>query len=679
MRIMSTEKMKFSPAFGIDMAAIDTFVGGDLAAGFGRVAPGQETTPHQHDEVEAFVILRGQGEIVVDNVPHSARPGVVAVFEPFETHVLRNCGEVELLFLDLYRRDAAQAARAAKETGAQRFADRPVFVFSTPPTPNGDLHLGHLSGPYLAADVFVRFQRLNGVESYHLTGSDDFQSYVVGRARQEGKKPGEVAAHYAAEIRATLELMDIPIDQFTITGTDRNYPAGLRDFFSRVIASGAVVKRRGDALFDGENGAYLYEVDVGGKCPTCGSPTNGNICEECGEPNTCVEILDPKSKLSDTSLRRGTIERYSLPLHRFKDVVQDHHRRGKVSPRLQDLAARIFAKGEIDLPMTHPSRWGVRPAEDPEGEQVIWVWPEMAYGFLHGIAELGHRLGRDWAADQPRDDWKIVHFFGYDNSFYHTVLYPILYKLAFPNWQNDIEYNVNEFYLLDGQKFSTSRRHAIWGKDILTPQTVDAVRYYLALTRGEIERTNFEFEAFQRAVSEVLIGKWQAWLADLGTRVATGFGGLAPDAGIWSPGQSAFLGRLQARLDAISVHYGADGFSLNGVVREMNGLVEDTLRFVAANRSLAVDAAAHDEWRTAVALELASAQFLAQCARPVMPRFSERLAEALGGSVEAVWPTNVKLVPAGTAINLMSVKFFSVPELVQPSKTVRPRRLESAF
>ncbi|GAB3998672.1 hypothetical protein GCM10029992_25110 [Glycomyces albus] len=125
------------------------------------------------------------------------------------------------------------------------------------------------------------------------------------------------------------------------------------------------------------------------------------------------------------------------------------------------------------------------PAEDDLDGQVIWVWPEMSYGFLHGIERLGADIGESWPREAPSQDWKVVHFFGYDNSFYHSILYPVLYRLAFPEWNPDIDYHVNEFYLLEGQKFSTSRRHAIWGKEILTPETVDAVRYYLCRTRPE--------------------------------------------------------------------------------------------------------------------------------------------------------------------------------------------------
>jgi methionyl-tRNA synthetase len=652
-RVLTTAMSDFEPAFGIDMASI-----GDGLA-YGRVAAGTETTPHHHDETEALVVVAGRGVLIVNNAAHPVAPGTVVLVDPFEDHVLRNTGDVDLLFVDVYRRDAKGAAAAARRPGAARFGARPVFVFSTPPTPNGDLHLGHLSGPYLGADVFRRFQRMHGVNAYHLTGSDDFQSYVVGRARQDCTTPQQVAAHFAAEIRATLALMDIPVDEFYLTSDAPGYTDGLRAYFSRLVASAGVTPTKAPALVDARTGEYLYEGDVHGSCPSCAARTGGNICEECGEPNLCVDIGAPMSNRPDVTIETAEVERFSLPLHDFRDVVLDHHRRGKVAPRLADLARRVFDRGEFHLPVSHPSDWGVPPAEPVAGDQVIWVWPEMAYGFLHGIGELGRRLGKNWSADRPSDDWKIIHFFGYDNSFYHTILYPILYRLAYPEWTPDIEYNVNEFLLLDGQKFSTSRRHAIWGKEILSPDSVDAVRYYLALTRSERERTDFRLDDFVRANDETLVGVWQHWLDDLGLLVTRQFAGHAPDAGAWTPVQSAFLGRLQLRLDMIALHLDADGFALSDAVHEINELVTDTVRFAHAHRPLADDPARYDEWRTAVALELAAARLLAAVTAPIMPRFAQRLAARLGQSVMDSWPDVVTLVPPGSGIDLAGTVFFT--------------------
>ncbi|MEU9716512.1 class I tRNA ligase family protein [Streptomyces sp. NPDC047976] len=667
MIIASYDADVLEQAFGIDMSGVE---GLGTGAGWGRVAPGGATDGHHHDESELFVIVSGRGEFVVDGETHPAGPGTVVLFDPFESHVLRNTslrntspgntageGDDDLVFFTQYWRDAERAMARAAAPDREGFGARPVFVFSTPPTPNGDLHLGHLCGPYLGADAFTRFQRMNGAEAYHLTGSDDYQSYVLGAARADGRTPAETAAHYSAEIAETLRLMDIPVDQYTVTDQDPGYREGLKDFFGKVTASGRVSVAEHGALFDAGTGHYLYEADVKGGCPGCGNDTGGNICEECGEPNTVTDLTEPRSAAPQAPVR-GTAARWNLPLHTFSADVRDHHRLGRVPARLRELADRVFARPSLDVPLTHPSGWGVEPRGDDTDGQVIWVWPEMSYGFLHGIQSLGARLGRPWQAAAPAPDWKIVHFFGYDNSFYHSVLYPVLYRLAFPGWTPDIDYHVNEFYLLDGEKFSTSRRHAIWGKEILTPDTVDAVRFFLAATRPEGARTDFRRAAYEAALDDTLIGTWQQWLTDLGARTAKHHAGRAPDAGNWTPEHTAFLARLGTRLGAVTTALGKDAFSLNQAAAELDGIVRDTVRFARAESLLTDTPGWEDENRTALALELAAARLLAHAAAPVMPRFAARLAAALGQDAPGTWPRTVELLTPGTPVDLADAVFF---------------------
>ncbi|WP_198021382.1 class I tRNA ligase family protein [Burkholderia sp. WSM2232] len=653
------ETTELRDAFGIQLGSVGErrlASGASVFPSYGVVKAGTQSSHHRHDESEAFVIISGSGEIVSEGKTHPICGGSVVFIRPFEEHVIRNTGTSDLQFVDLYWRDSAARAEAAESNAAARMADRPVFVFSTPPTPNGDLHLGHLSGPYFAADVYVRYLRAKGIRAYHLSGSDDYQSYVVGRARDEGSTPRAVAAHYSSEILATLGMMGIHLDQYTVTDQDELYASGLQAFFSAIVASGAE-EMSTPALVDGETGAYLYEVDVSGECPTCGEPSGGNICEQCGEPNTCVEFASPRSKLSDKAPLRKNVRRYCLTLNEFKSVVAEHHQRSKVSPRLQELAAKVMKRDQFVIPITHPAAWGIPPLERTEGHQVIWVWPEMAYGFLHGIEMLGKRLGMGWHANDPQADWKIVHFFGYDNSFYHSILYPVLYHLAFPHWHCDIDYNENEFYLLDGLKFSTSRRHAIWGKEILRPETVDAVRFYLGWTRGEQERTNFTMTEFRHAVDTVLVKQWQGWLSSLGARL-NDFGNLAPEAGRWTAGHIGYQKALQARLGAISAFYDGNQFSLNNVVNELNALINDAYRFGTSSERIRHDTALHDEYRTAVTLELATARLLAHVSAPLMPMFASRLAEALGGIDLEGWPNAVEMVDSGAHITLASCTFF---------------------
>jgi methionyl-tRNA synthetase len=639
----------------IDMGAVESF---GVGANWGRVAPGLRSDPHQHDETETFVIVSGHGDLIVDGKRTPVSSGMTIQFEPFETHYLDNTGTADLLFATFYWRDSPRASRIAPSTDRRRFGERPIFAFSTPPTPNGGLHIGHLSGPYLGTDVFVRFQRMNGSRVWHLAATDDFQSYVASCARREGRSPGEVAAHYGAEIEQTLALMDIEPDQITHTSQDERYPDALRAFFSRLVDSGRVTRREGAALFDGETGQYLYEPDIAGGCPTCGSSTGGNICEECGEPNFCVDLVEPRTTSGTAEPRGGTITRYTLSLHDLRADVLEHHHVGRAPARLRELANRVLARERLDVALTHPSEWGVPPTQQDVPGQVIWVWIELAFGFIYGIESLGRTLGTGWRADAPQDDWKIVHFLGYDNTFYHSILGPALYKIASPGWTPDVDYNVNEFYLLDSDKFSTSRRHAIWGKDILRPDTVDGIRYYLARTRPETHRTNFTLAEYEAVVQQRLVGTWQRWLNDLGARLERRYGGIVPDAGIWTPEHTAFLARCENRLGEMAGGLGPDGFSLNRAAQTLDGIVDDALRFAAAEAALGEIADAKDEARTAIALELAAAKLLAHCAAPVMPRFAARLAASLGIEPPEAWPRTVTLVPVGTRVHLASQVFF---------------------
>ncbi|CAI1114875.1 Methionine--tRNA ligase [Serratia marcescens] len=647
---------QMSKQFGIDISSIE---GMDFPAGWGRVRPGERSDSHQHDETEMFVIVAGTGVLIVDGHRHPVTAGCAAQFAPFESHVLENTGEEDVLFFLQYRRDGENARRSASSLERQN-PQRPQFVFSTPPTPNGDLHLGHLSGPYLGADAYVRYQRMQGNPAWHMTGSDDYQSYVVALAEREGTTPAAAARHFSQEILQTLKMMDIEPDHYTVTNDAPGYAQGAQRFFSRTLGEGKVTFAESEAFCDAQSGKYLYEVDVSGLCPGCGGTTNGNICEECGEPNVVVDMAHPVSKASQSAPERTQVARYLLPLHQFAPQIAEHHKIGRVPARMRELANRVFSRPGFTLPVSHPAEWGIPPAET--AGQVIWVWPEMSFGFLYGIEQLGKKTGHSWSADIPQQDWKIVHFFGYDNSFYHSILYPALYQLAYPDWQPDIDYHYNEFYLLDGKKFSTSRRHAVWGKEILTPESVDAVRFYLCLTRPEQERTNFRLSEWEDEVRNTLIGQWQSWLHDLGTRIHTYYQGKAPDAGIWTKEHVAFLARLNGILQAVTDVLNPDGFSLRSAAQQLKTLVAETRAFSCSQQRLAGIEQWRDEYRTAVALELAAAHLLCTVASPLMPRFAAALAKTLGNDeTPHVWPQHVQLVTPGNPISLHTTRFFYEP------------------
>lgn len=645
MRLYDPDHADYVSAFGIAMAALSN--GSDsetLGPGmsWGRVAPGERSQEHRHDELEMFVILVGEGAIQADGTRLEVRAGHVVEFAPFDRHVIENTGTGDLVFLDLYWRDM----RAVEDKGPKRGSDeRPVFVFSTPPTPNGDLHLGHLSGPYLGADIYTRFQRMNGRDAYHLTGSDDYQSYVESRGKAEGVGPQTIAERYCKEIVETLELLDCRIDQFTITSECDGYGSRIAAFFERLIDSGGIKRATSDAVFDAESGEYLYEPYVSGLCPDCGSRSGGNICEECGTPNLCHDLRDLQVATASGKGDTRRLERFEIDLSDFGAAIIDHLKAAEAPARIVELANRVLSRDNLSFPVSHPSQWGL-PAADL-ADQVIWVWPEMAFGFLVGIEELGNRLKRPWNSLTPSDEWKIVHFFGFDNSFYHSILYPALYRAALSDWKFDVSYSVNEFYLLDNQKFSTSRRHAIWGKEILDPETVDPLRLHLSLTCPEVKRTNFSLDAFEETRVNLYEGRLLAWLDDIFQALDHRFEGVLPDAGDWSPVQIAFLDHLRTAHRRFEAALEVSEFSARRAARIFVDLVEECRDFSDASGPLLVEEGATARARTKVALEFCAARLLCSMAGALMPRFAARLAAALECDAHREWPDHVALLTPG--------------------------------
>ncbi|MES0176312.1 class I tRNA ligase family protein [Mesorhizobium sp. M0006] len=652
MRKYTFSRTELSRAFGIDTATLGT---GSARTGFsfGKVGPGVTSEPHRHDEIEAFVILSGSGNVTTDRGEISVEAGDVVLFHPFEAHVLRNDGNKDLDFVAVYWRDGEAALGAAAKTTAPR---GPIFVFSTPPTPNGDLHLGHLSGPYFGADVYTRFLRMKGVEAYHLTGSDDYQSYVATRADADQSTPANVARYYADEIRATLALLDCEVHSFQATMGDDVYGEFQTACFRSLLSSAAVDLRQSPALFDAVTGHYLYEPDVGGLCPDCGGSAAGNICEECGAPNLCHDLGAARSRQSAEAPVVGSLRRPEFAMDQCYDNIDRHLRASGVPLRILDLFARLRQRGDFSVPITHPSDWGL-PAEGFPG-QVIWVWPEMAFGFLYNIQALGRSMGRDWKAEMPGNDWQIVHFFGFDNSFYHALLYPALYAEVFSHWTPRIRYHVNEFYLLDGKKFSTSCRHAVWGKEVLSPKTVDVVRLHLGLTRPEGERTDFTLDALRLTENEVFQSIWLNWLEALNQEIKQDFAGRVPDAGDWSPVDRAFFVRIEIYRAAMERAYSDEGFSVRRAATQVCEFVRDCVIYRGARDFAAARRFYPARNRTSLALQTTAAAILAPTLAPLMPRFAKTLARGIDGASTETWPRSVQRLAPGTRFDLGPVLVF---------------------
>ncbi len=505
-------------------------------------------------------------------------------------------------------------------------ADRRVLITAAPPTPNGDLHLGHLSGPYSGADILTRACRLTGAEALFLTGSDLHQSYVPVKAAAMGLDPLEMADTFAAEIAAIFEAAGFTPDAYVVPQRSELHVRMVSEFFARLHDRGALRERTEPGLFCQDCQRYLFEAYVTGRCPHCGAASDGNSCENCALPNRCVDLADPKCNVCGGQPEARPVKRLVFPLGRYSSRLRSFHAAADMSPQLEALCAAMLNQALPDIPVSHPTDWGIKVPVPGFGDQRIYVWAEMLAGYF---AELAHALkaaGRnpaDWSAVWNDPATEIVQFFGFDNGYFHAVLQPALLMAYDPSFKLPTALVTNEFYQLGSSKFSTSRRHAIWAGDLLAAVPASAVRFVLARDRPEAERTSFGWDRFGDLAEGVLAGRWQAWLGDLFCRLTEHAGGQIPAATRLNRSHETFLNTLRQCACGIVDAYRPERFSPRRAARLLSELVCCAADFAAGQartRGRQDEAAS-----SALAVEAAAALALAKLAAPIMPAFAEQL------------------------------------------------------
>jgi methionyl-tRNA synthetase len=599
-----------------------------FGAAWAVVAPGQSTKHHAHQEGETFFIASGRGVMRIGDESVEVRAGDVFYQPPFNRHVLENTSDSEdLVFLTVWWEDLNLWAGKKEEVRQER--PRRLMVTAAPPTPNGDLHIGHLSGPYLAGDIHTRYLKLRGVDAHYIFGSDDNQSYVKTNASRIGLTASEAAARLSEDIQSTLQAARIELDEFVRPNTSPWHVPIVQEFFKRLYDQGKLEAREALSPWCETCQRYLYEAYIRGRCPHCGSPSGGNSCEDCGRPNDCIDLLDAACTQCGNPPAKRTFTRLWFPLSRYADELREYWESVAMSPNLRSLCEQVLAAGLPDLAVTHVTDWGIPVPVPGYQDQRIFVWFEMAPRYLAYSRHLAGEEG-GWESYWKASDAAVVQCFGFDNGFYYGVFLPALFRAFDPEMRLASAFIMNEFYRLDGLKFSTSRRHAIWGRELIADVPADVVRYYLAATCPEAEGTNFTLEDFAETVERELLESWQTWLGELAVRVREEHGGKVPATGDWTAEHRRFFGRLEAYSADAAQAYEAATFSPQRAVRVMNELVREARRFAKAEESWRRVAARGEERRTAVALELLAAKLLAVMAAPILPDFAERLWKDLG-------------------------------------------------
>ncbi len=494
------------------------------------------------------------------------------------------------------------------------------IITADPPTANGDLHVGHLSGPYLAADALARFLRLMGHDVAYYSNIDPHQTYVVTTARALGQDTEAVADRFHRRIVDTLEADSLTLDCF---GTpDRRQKRFVSEFFESLYEQGKLVVRDEAMPYCRGCERFLFQAYIEGTCPHCGVPCFGNNCEACARPNSPKDMGSPVCRLcrSPATYQRKYRGLF-LPLARYQERLREYllSRRGLWRPRALDVLLPLLDEGPLpDIPVTFVSDHGLPVSIKGFSGQVFNVRLEVLPALISTFdkwRDVQNGEAWDW---RSAGDVKILHCHGIDNSFQYGVMFNALLMASDLGWQLPHVDVINEFCLLDGQKFSTTRNYAVWGGDILSQVQSDPLRFYLAFVNPEHQASNFVLEDFRDTTDRLLIGPWN--------EIHRCLAGLSPtawaDAAATPPG-GGFESRLEGLAAGLELAFAADSLSLRQAARLLAGALAELAERAAALRG-------RDPQGEELAVIVKGVQALAIFAEPILPDLASRLRSSLG-------------------------------------------------
>ena len=411
------------------------------------------------------------------------------------------------------------------------------------PYANGPLHLGHVSGVYLPADIFVRYLRMNHQDVLFLCGSDEHGAAITLRAKKDKTSPQEIVDKYNQQISSSFTDFGISFDVFHRTSSSLHHQTA-RDFFKKLWDDNRFIEKTSEQYYDNDFNQFLADRYITGSCPKCNHDSAyGDQCENCGAVLSPLDLISPKSTLSGKVPVLKKTTHWYLPLDQhekwLKDWVKDGILDGKKHHNPQEWRNQVVGQclswiegGLRPRAMTRDLDWGVKvPIENAEGK-VLYVWLDAPIGYISATKHWAEKEGKDWKkywCKKEAGDRKLVHFIGKDNIVFHTIIFPILLK---DHGEFILPDNVpsSEFLNLEGNKFSTSRNWAVWLHDFLEryPDKVDELRYVLTAIAPESKDADFTWKEFQLRINNELCGILGNFINRAVVLIHKYFDGIAP-------------------------------------------------------------------------------------------------------------------------------------------------------
>ena len=390
------------------------------------------------------------------------------------------------------------------------------LITSALPYANGPIHVGHMAGAYLPADIYVRYLRSAGEEVLWVCGSDEHGAAITLRAKKDGTTPREIVDKYHVEMQRAFKGLDISFDHYSRTSSEKHHKVA-QDFFLKLLENDSFEVKTQKQYFDEEADQFLADRYITGTCPKCHADgAFGDQCEKCGSTLSPTELINPKSTLSGAKPVLKPTTLWYLPMGRheewLKDYIENGMLKGKAHHDAKAWKSHVVGqcKSWIDgglqsRAMTRDLNWGVPvPVEGADGK-VLYVWLDAPLGYITATMEWAEKNGQDWRNWWQNADTELLHFIGKDNIVFHCIIFPILLKqhgdFILPH-----QVPANEFMNLEGDKISTSRNWAVWISEFLenNPTGSDPMRYVLTSIMPEQRDSEFTWNDYRDRINNEL-------------------------------------------------------------------------------------------------------------------------------------------------------------------------------
>ena len=377
------------------------------------------------------------------------------------------------------------------------------------PYTNGPIHIGHLAGVYIPADIYARYLRLTGNKVLFVCGSDEHGVAIPMKAKKEGVSPNEIIDKYHAIIKESFESFGVSFDNYSRTSAAIHHETA-SDFFIKLYEQGDFLEETTAQLFDSEAKQFLADRFVVGTCPNCGDEeAYGDQCENCGSSLNATDLINPKSTITGAVPILKETKHWFLPLDRYENFLKDwilKEHKEDWKPNVYGQCKSWIDAGLKPRAVTRDLDWGIPvPVKGGEGK-VLYVWFDAPIGYISSSKEWAKRTGNDWEVYWKNKDSKLVHFIGKDNIVFHCIVFPSMLK-AHRDFILPENVPANEFLNLEGHKLSTSKNWAVWLHEYLVdfPNMQDVLRYTLTANAPETKDNDFTWKDFQARNNNELV------------------------------------------------------------------------------------------------------------------------------------------------------------------------------